>query len=216
MQVQEVDIRGKPHNPENEGLVEELIAICQKHVGLTLPTAANLQTPLRSNKDGSLAAGVDDHEDGSLSLTAELIRTILATRCEWYTVVNIIADEFLRSPRDSHKILSFGIGDCLTMSPFHRRQLKCTKVDSSVFWQNMHYQMLQSSPYLPTLSPSSACPAVFQVPMILSNSGSSFRRASTLTKSSQQIVLTCQEVFELPSQHHLCRVVNSGATSWTT
>ena len=221
MQVQEVDIRGKTHNPENEGLVEELIAICQKHAGLTLPTAADLQIPLRSNKDGLLAAGVDDHEDGSLSLTAELIRTVLASHCEWYTVVNMIADEFLRSPRNCHKILSFGIGDCLTMSPFHRRQLKCTKVDIQrfllifffFFGQNMHYQMLQSSPYLPTLSPSSACPAVFQVRMILSNSGSSFRRASTLTKSSQQIVLTCQEVFELPSQHHLCRVVNSGATS---
>lgn len=124
MQVQEVDIRGKTHNPENEDLVEELIAICQKYAGLTLPTSADLQTPLRSNKDGSPVAQ---------SLTAELIRTILATRCEWYTVVNMIADEFVRSPRDSHKILSFGIGDCLTMSPFHRRQLKCTKVDVQRF-----------------------------------------------------------------------------------
>ena len=134
MQVQEVDIRGKTHNPENEGLVEELIAICQKHAGLTLPTAADLQIPLRSNKDGLLAAGVDDHVDGSLSLTAELIRTVLASHCEWYTVVNMIADEFLRSPRNCHKILSFGIGDCLTMSPFHRRQLKCTKVDIQRFF----------------------------------------------------------------------------------
>ncbi|PNP51202.1 hypothetical protein THARTR1_08106 [Trichoderma harzianum] len=122
MQVQEMDIRGKTHNPENMDLAAELAAICHKHAHLTLPQATELQTPLRSNKDGSLIV------EGSL--TASLIETVLATRCEWLTVVNLIADDLAHcSDRESHKILSFGIGDCLTMAPFHRRQVKCNKVD---------------------------------------------------------------------------------------
>jgi acyl transferase domain-containing protein len=135
MLVREMNIRGKTHNPENESLVDELATICQRHANLTLPQAKDLQTPLRSNKDGSLIV------DGSL--TGELIRTILVTRCEWHTVVNFIADDFVHSPRDLHKILSFGIGDCLPMLPFHRRQVKCTKVDIQSFLAE--YALLNAS-----------------------------------------------------------------------
>lgn len=119
--VQEMHIRGKVHNPENVDLAEELCNLCDRTESLQLPDARGLQTPVRSNKNGeSITKG---------SLTHEVVNTILASRCEWYTLLTELAKDLDLTGRRSHLFATFGIGDCVPLSPFHKLQLRITKFD---------------------------------------------------------------------------------------
>lgn len=119
--VQEMHIRGKVHNPENKDLAEELCALCDKTKSLQLPKASALQAPLRSNRTGKLLT------EGSL--TNEIVTTILASRCEWYTLLTELAKDLDLTGRRSHIFATFGIGDCVPLLPFHKLQLQITKLD---------------------------------------------------------------------------------------
>lgn len=119
--VQEMHIRGKVHNPENLDLAKELCDLCDRTKSLQLPSARNLQTSVRSNRTGEqLTTG---------SLTHEVVNTILAGRCEWYTLLSKLAKDLDLSGRKSHQFATFGIGDCVPLSPFHKLQLQITKLD---------------------------------------------------------------------------------------
>ena len=76
---------------------------------------------MRSNKTGDLIT------EGSL--THEAISVILASRCEWYTLLTELAKDLDLSGRRTHMFATFGIGDCIPLSPFHELQLQITKVD---------------------------------------------------------------------------------------
>lgn len=124
-------IRGKVHNPENVELAQELCQLCDRTEILRLPQASNLQAPVRSNKTGDLiTAG---------SLTREIVSVILASRCEWYTLLTELAKDLDLSGRRIHTFATFGIGDCIPLSPFHKLQLQITKVDvQSLVAETMH------------------------------------------------------------------------------
>lgn len=119
--VQEMHIRGKVHNPENADLAKELCDLSDRVPSLRLPSARSLQVPVRSNKTGQLLV------EGSL--THEVIDTILASRCEWFTLMNELAKDLDLGGRRSHIIATFGIGDCIPLSPFHKLRLQITKLD---------------------------------------------------------------------------------------
>ncbi|KAM0172578.1 hypothetical protein ACHAPF_007314 [Botrytis cinerea] len=119
--VQEMHLRGKVHNPENEDLSIELCGLCDKIDFLQLPPVSALQAPMRSNRTGHL------FENESLS--HEAVQTILASRCEWYTLLTELADDLEKSGRKSHVFATFGIGDCVPLAPFHKKQLRITKLD---------------------------------------------------------------------------------------
>ena len=119
--VQEMHIRGKVHNPVNVDLAEELCNLCDRTESLQLPDVCNLQAPVRSNKNGeSIRKG---------SLTHEVVNTILASRCEWYTLLTELVKDLDLTGRRSHLFATFGIGDCVQLSPFHKLQLQITKLD---------------------------------------------------------------------------------------
>ena len=118
---QEMHIRGKVHNPENAELAQELCQLCDKHEMLQLPNASDLQAPVRSNKTGDLITrGTLHHEIASV---------ILASRCEWYTLLTELAKDLDLSGYRTHNFATFGIGDCIPLSPFHKLQLQITKVE---------------------------------------------------------------------------------------
>ena len=119
--VQEMHIRGKVHNPENVDLAEELCNLCDRTESLQLPDVCSLQAPVRSNKNGELIR--------KGSLTHEVVNTILASRCEWYTLLTELAKDLDLTERRSHLFATFGIGDCVPLSPFHKLQLHITKLD---------------------------------------------------------------------------------------
>lgn len=119
--VQEMYIRGKVHNPENADLAKELCAVCDKTPSLQLPNVSSLQAPVRSNRNGELIT------EGSL--THEVVNVILASRCEWYTLLTELAKDLDLSGRRSHTFATFGIGDCTPLLPFHKLQLQITKLD---------------------------------------------------------------------------------------
>ena len=119
--VNEMYIRGKVHNPENADLAKELCALSDMDQSLQLPSARALQASVRSNKTGELIE--------NCSLTHEVINTILASRCEWYTLLTKLAEDLDLTGRRSHTFATFGIGDCVPLSSFHKLHLQITKLD---------------------------------------------------------------------------------------
>ncbi|KJZ75225.1 hypothetical protein HIM_05419 [Hirsutella minnesotensis 3608] len=122
LQVQKMDIRGKVHNPENKQLAVELNALCNATPCLQLPEASSLQVSVRSNKDGAkLLQG---------SLTEEIVSTILASRCDWFSLLGQVAKDLAKAQRSSHNFIIFGLNDCVPMVPFHRMGLRATKTEA--------------------------------------------------------------------------------------
>ncbi|KAF9694109.1 hypothetical protein EKO04_007757 [Ascochyta lentis] len=126
--VTDIHIRGKVHNPENTPLVKVLFDICQKHDEMKLPDASQLRVPVRSNIDGKSLK--------DCSLTHEAIRTILASRCEWYQLLNEVAQDLAGCSTDSHSFVLFGIGDPVPLMPFHNARLRISKLDVYTAIQN--------------------------------------------------------------------------------
>lgn len=119
---QGIHIRGKVHNPENELLAADLIRFCMARDDFLFPDASNLQVPVRSNVDGSCLK--------SQCLTSEVVKTILATRCEWYRLLNNVAADLGKCDCQTHYLVNFGIGDCLSPIPFHQHGLTITKSEA--------------------------------------------------------------------------------------
>lgn len=122
LQVEMMDICGKVHNPENKRLARELCDLCDRVSYLRLPEASALRASVRSNRSGNRFT-----RD---SLTEEVVNTILASRCEWYDLLNEMAEDLQDSGRASHTFVIFGMNDCVPMSPFHKRRLQVTKSEA--------------------------------------------------------------------------------------
>ena len=133
--VQEMYIRGKVHNPENADLAEDLCRVCDRTPSLQLPSVQSLQAPVRSNRNGDLLI------EGSL--THEVVRVILASRCEWYKLLTELAKDLDLSGRRSHVFATFGLGDCTPLLPFHKSQLQITKLDVLSFIRDLGLKMIR-------------------------------------------------------------------------
>ncbi|KAI9667742.1 MAG: Type I Iterative PKS [Bathelium mastoideum] len=119
LQVQKMEVRGKVHNPENELLAKELCKVCAETPSLRLPDAAELQVRVRSNRSGqALVQGM---------LSEELVTTILASRCEWYSLLEKVAKDLKQAQRNSPAFVYFGLTDCVPLPPFHKRGIRPTK-----------------------------------------------------------------------------------------
>lgn len=123
LSVTALDLRGKVHNPENRDLSKELCDLCDQTPALQLPSSANLQAPVRSNKTGELLKGV--------SLTHEVVETALVSRCEWYNLLIAMSYELQQTGDSAHTFAMFGTGgkNCIPPMPFEEKQLKITKLD---------------------------------------------------------------------------------------
>lgn len=135
--VQIMDIRGKTHNPENQELAKHLSALCEGFDLLRLPRKTDLQVPVRSNRTGGPIA--------TESLTEEVIQTILASRCEWYNLLSGVAADLKETGVESHRLVSFGIGDCVPLMPFNKMGLLVTKSDQSSVESKIEAPRLPSS-----------------------------------------------------------------------
>lgn len=119
LRAERIDLGGSAHNPKNASLAAELCLLCRNTPGLQLPDAEQLHTPVRTNQSGErLTHG---------SLTDDLIYTMLAARCEWYTLLQNVAQDLKESHRAEHNFAIFGWADCVTMTPFHQAHLKISK-----------------------------------------------------------------------------------------
>ncbi|EMD94543.1 hypothetical protein COCC4DRAFT_152704 [Bipolaris maydis ATCC 48331] len=121
LQAQGMHLRGKVHNPENAELARELCELCDEMENLRLPPSAELQVPIYSNITGRRLQ--------DCSLTHEAVLTILASRCEWWTLLGELACALQSTGIQSHTFAMFGIGDCVPLMPFHQARLKVSKID---------------------------------------------------------------------------------------
>jgi acyl transferase domain-containing protein/acyl carrier protein len=123
--VQPLEIRGKVHNPENMDLAHELSALCAESELLRLPPSDKLQCPVRSNRDGNVIP------PGQRSLSDDVLYTILASRSEWYKVLQGVAENLKKTSNESHGIISLGIGDFIPLMPFNKLGLRMKKTEWS-------------------------------------------------------------------------------------
>jgi acyl transferase domain-containing protein/SAM-dependent methyltransferase/aryl carrier-like protein len=122
LQVQKMEVRGKVHNPDNAQLAADLCRICHETPSLQLPEAAMLQVPVRSNRTAlTLQHG---------SMTEEIVTTILASRCEWFSLLSEVAQDLKRSAQTEHSVVFFGLTDCVPLSPFHKQSLRINKIEA--------------------------------------------------------------------------------------
>ncbi|KAF7923672.1 hypothetical protein EAE99_006931 [Botrytis elliptica] len=114
-----MDIQGKVYNPENKDFTTKLYRLCHDTPGLNLPNAFKLQIPVRSNISSKrLRFGL---------LIEEIVTTILASRCNWYMLLNGVAEDLIALKQIGHKFVIFGLNDCVPMSSFHKKRLQATK-----------------------------------------------------------------------------------------
>lgn len=141
MRAERIDLGGSAHNPKNAELAAELCRLCRNTPGLQLPDAEQLHTPVRTNQTGErLLRG---------SLTDDLIYTMLAARCEWYTLLQNVASDLKESHRAEHNFAIFGWADCVTMTPFHQAHLKISKT----FAKSLIREEVTAAPSDPNPSP---------------------------------------------------------------
>ena len=114
-------IRGKVHNPENKDLAQDLCQLCTDIASLQLPSSRSLLCGVRSNETGKHITRT--------SLTNEIIMVILTSKCEWYRLLEQVAADLETASTRSHEIALFGIGDCVSLAPFHQRNLQITKIE---------------------------------------------------------------------------------------
>lgn len=119
LQAQRIDVRGKLHNPENQNLAAALSKLCDETPSLQLPDASKLQAPVLSNRTGKALT------EGSLS--KELVVTILASRCEWYTVLVETVKDLKNASVDAPNVVYFGLTDVVSTAPFLEKGLRLTK-----------------------------------------------------------------------------------------
>ncbi|KAK8117056.1 BcPKS16- polyketide synthase [Apiospora kogelbergensis] len=119
--VSAMHLRGKVHNPENLELATKLDLFCQRTEHFQLGSSTALQVAVNSNLDG---LPIQDR-----SLTREAVYTILASRCEWYKLLENVASSLAASEVRDHEFTLFGIGDPVPLAPFHQARLRITKVD---------------------------------------------------------------------------------------
>ncbi|KAJ8129801.1 hypothetical protein O1611_g3828 [Lasiodiplodia mahajangana] len=116
-----MDLRGKVHNPENMDLATDLCELCDKVPFLQLPSAEQLRVTMYSNRT---AKSLD-----CTSLSHEIVYTVLAARCEWYTILEVVAEQMKNTGVKTHSIACFGLGDCVPLSAFHQHTLSIKKID---------------------------------------------------------------------------------------
>ena len=108
----------------------------------------------------SLAActrGLWDAGSAGASDAAGSITTVLASKCDWYSLLINVADDLQASNRPSHTFVVFGLNDCVPMAPFHNKRLKTTSAEylyrEKKKKKGSLYQMTQNSyTLIPTLS----------------------------------------------------------------
>ncbi|KAI1332612.1 BcPKS16, polyketide synthase [Xylariaceae sp. FL0255] len=123
LKAQDMDLRGKVHNPENMDFAMELCGLCDETPSLQFPEVDLTQLVLYSNRTGKRLQ--------DCSLSHEAVLTILTAKCEWYSVLEAAAQDLVRTGTNTHKIACLGLGDCVPLSAFHQLNLSATKIDVS-------------------------------------------------------------------------------------
>lgn len=86
------------------------------------PEASSVKVTIRSNRTRKRLGGS--------SLTHEVIKTILSSRCEWYELLKGVSSDLANSGHRAHQLVNFGIGDCLSLITFHQHELRISKLEA--------------------------------------------------------------------------------------
>ena len=126
--MQSIHLGSKVHHAENAEISKKLTGFCLENDDLRLPDASRLRVCLRSNKTTNVI------DKGPL--TTEVVDSILTSHCQWDGVMKAVSGDFQQTGRHSHRIVTFGLADCVPLATFNHAQLQITKVDMLSFSQD--------------------------------------------------------------------------------
>lgn len=133
--VQGWPLKGKYHCSANTQQARELSRWCSEYAEFQLPSAQVLQVPIRSNRTGDVLS------HGPLA--EECIFASLTSRCEWYSVLRGVARDLKSTSTLPHVVVTFGVGDCVSMAAFQELGLQVTKVDGfRMFARNVRHDSM--------------------------------------------------------------------------
>nr|P9WET2.1 RecName: Full=Non-reducing polyketide synthase Preu6; Short=NR-PKS Preu6; AltName: Full=Lecanoric acid synthase [Preussia isomera]UNY67719.1 polyketide synthase Preu6 [Preussia isomera] len=138
-----MEITGKAHNPENAELAKDFINLYRRTPALQLPPTFKLQATVRSNRTAEKLTNEGIIED--------MITMIIASQCDWNTLLTRVAEDMKVSGRPFHKMVSFGMNDCVPVTPFNRQRLKTTKFEAHVLIEPLKPSRISAAQY-PTFS----------------------------------------------------------------
>lgn len=116
---------GTGHDPRNKKHLANMLAIMSEQGLMGFAAADALRVIVQSNNDGEQLANQTPAELGE-----NILGNILCGRCEWYTVVEKLAERLhAHYGKSSHSILLLGGYDCVPVEPFNQSSLKVTKID---------------------------------------------------------------------------------------
>ncbi|TLD20284.1 hypothetical protein PspLS_08704 [Pyricularia sp. CBS 133598] len=113
---------GTGHDPKNACYLDGMLAIVAENKGFGMPGADSLKVPVQSSWNGEQLSSQTPRE-----LARNVLGNILCGRCEWYKVVEAVAQRIRETP--SHSFLLLGGYDCVPVEPFHQASLKISKID---------------------------------------------------------------------------------------
>lgn len=125
--MQSVHLGSKVHHNDNAELAKNLIDFGMENDDLRLPDASCLKADLRSNKTTNVI------DKGPL--TIEVLDSILTSHCQWDGVMTAVSGSLHQTGRHSHRIITFGLADCVPLSTFNHAGVQITRVDMLSFSQ---------------------------------------------------------------------------------
>ncbi|KAF2008704.1 ketoacyl-synt-domain-containing protein [Aaosphaeria arxii CBS 175.79] len=124
--VQQMEVTGKAHCPDNVPLAAGFLQLWRQTPSLQLPKQSELRVSIRSNRSAKkLEIG---------SVIEDLIVMIIASRCEWYQVLTLCAEDMKASGRRAHSVVTFGLNDCVPLAPFNKQRLEVSKILPPYFY----------------------------------------------------------------------------------
>ncbi|KAK5991527.1 Non-reducing polyketide synthase ascC [Cladobotryum mycophilum] len=121
-----VHLRSNLHNPSNTTLAEDCSEWCSTL--FPFPSSDDLQVPVRSNITG------ESLTKATHSLSSELVKTVLASLCDWSLVMRSLALDLQRTGQRQHTLALFGLSDSVPLTIFQQHEVQITKIDA----QSLH------------------------------------------------------------------------------
>lgn len=144
LSMQLIHLGSKVHHAENAEIAKELINFAMESDDLRLPDASCLRADLRSNKTTNVI--------NKGSLTMEIVDSILTSRCDWDGVMKAVSRSLQQTGRHSHRMITFGLADCVPHATFNHAGLQITMADMLSFVHespSVPSEILNEYPYHP-------------------------------------------------------------------
>ncbi|KAI9152369.1 polyketide synthase [Paramyrothecium foliicola] len=122
LQARPVHIQSRLHHPDNSNLVDACFKFSKNFDVLPHQGWGTLYALVRSNRTGNCLEQEID------SVTYEVVRTILSSRCNWDQVIQRMAEDLGDTRHRQHTLIMLGLADSVPLDSFRQHNLEIRKL----------------------------------------------------------------------------------------